>query len=163
MTIIFVAYLGLIYIDNYSQPWRMRETPAVRPYEEPILPMAAGTVPITGGEALYRASRGENLKSPLDSQNASIIEAGRSQYLLYCAQCHGKHHDGNGPVGQSFHPLPTDLRSKEVQALPAGVVFKEISYGIQKPDARQPALATTITVLDRWRIVTYVKSLGLRQ
>jgi hypothetical protein len=163
LTIISVAYLGLVYIDNYFQPWRMRETPAVRPHEEPILIMPQGLTPIEGGEELYKATRGEELKSPLDSQNPTAIKAGRRQYFLYCAQCHGKYHDGNGPVGQSFQPLPTDLRSKEVQSLPEGVVFKEISYGIQKPDARQPALATTIAVLDRWRIVTYVKSLGPRQ
>jgi hypothetical protein len=163
LTIISVAYLGLVYIDNYFQPWRMRETPAVRPHEEPILIMPQGLVPIEDGEELYRATRGEDLKSPLDPRNPTTIEAGRRQYFLYCAQCHGKYHDGNGPVGQSFHPLPTDLQSKEVQSLPVGVIFKEISYGIQKPDARQPALATTIAVLDRWRIVTYVKSLGPRQ
>ena len=75
--------------------------------------------------------------------------------------CHGPNHDGKGTVGQSFSPLPTDIRSAKVQALPDGVHFKEISYGI--PDGRQPALATTITVLDRWRIVAYVKSLGVRK
>ena len=163
LTIISVAYLGLLYIDNYFQPWRMRETPAVRPHEEPILSMSQGLVPTKGGEAFYRAARGEDLKSPLDSRDPTTIEAGRSQYFLYCAQCHGRYHDGNGPVGQSFHPLPSDLRSKDVQSTPDGVFFKEISYGIQKPDARQPPLATTISVLDRWRIVAYVKSLGTRQ
>jgi mono/diheme cytochrome c family protein len=158
-----VAYYSLVYIDNDAQPWRMRETPAVRPYEEPMLRMQQGLVPTDGGEALYRAARGEDLKSPLQTNDAAVIAAGGTQYLLYCAQCHGKYHDGNGPVGQSFHPLPTDLRGKKVQSLLEGVLFKEISYGLEKPHARQPALATTISILDRWRIVGYVKSLGPRQ
>jgi hypothetical protein len=64
-------------------------------------------------------------------------------------------------VGQSFDPLPTDLRSVKVQTLPEGVLFKEISYGV--PNGRQPPLATTIEVMDRWRIVAYVKSLGVRK
>jgi len=64
-------------------------------------------------------------------------------------------------VGQSFHPLPTDLRSPKVQSLSEGVFFKEISYGI--PGGRQPPLATTIDPLDRWRIIAYVKSLGVRK
>jgi hypothetical protein len=41
-----------------------------------------------------------------------------------------------------------------------GNIFKDISYGV--PKGRQPPLATTIQVIDRWRIVAYVKSLGLR-
>jgi hypothetical protein len=41
------------------------------------------------------------------------------------------------------------------------VLFKEISYGI--PGGRQPALATTVAVNDRWHAIAYVKSLGQRQ
>jgi hypothetical protein len=52
------------------------------------------------------------------------------------------------------------LRSPKVQATSNGALFREISYGI--PDGRQPALATTITVSDRWQIIAYVKSLGTR-
>jgi mono/diheme cytochrome c family protein len=88
------------------------------------------------------------------------LEAGEALYATYCAQCHGRHHDGNGTVGQSFSPLPTDLRSPKVQEADAGRIFKEISYGI--PGGRQPPLATTIEVQDRWRIVAYLKSLGTR-
>jgi hypothetical protein len=61
-------------------------------------------------------------------------------------------------VGQSFHPLPTDLRSAKVQSLSEGAFFKEISYGI--PGGKQPPLATTIDPLDRWCIIAYVQSLG---
>jgi hypothetical protein len=64
-------------------------------------------------------------------------------------------------VGQSFHPLPGDLQSARVQSLPQGTLFKEISYGV--PNGRQPALSTTIEMMDRWRIIAYVKSLGLRK
>ncbi len=80
--------------------------------------------------------------------------------MYYCVHCHGRHHDGLGTVGQSFAPLPGDLRSARVQTLPAGRIFHEISYGI--PDGRQPALATTISLTDRWRIIAFVKSLGVR-
>jgi len=64
-------------------------------------------------------------------------------------------------VGQSFDPLPSDLQSDKVQSLPQGTLFKEISYGV--PNGRQPALDTTIEVIDRWRIIAYVKSLGSRK
>ncbi|MGD8228515.1 MAG: c-type cytochrome [Desulfobacteraceae bacterium] len=156
-----VAYEALTFIDNEFMPGRMRETPAVRPYEKPLLIMEQGVIPFEGGEAVYKAADGKRLKSPFLRGDANTAKRGETLYFTYCAQCHGKFHDGNGTVGQSFHPLPTDLRSVKVQTLPEGVLFKEISYGV--PSGRQPPLATTIEVMDRWRIVAYVKSLGVRR
>ncbi|HVO84082.1 MAG TPA: c-type cytochrome [Syntrophobacteria bacterium] len=161
---VLVAVSGVIlllqYIDNYAAAGRMRETPGMRPHEEPTRPMEAGIVPFSGGEALFRATPADELVSPLQLNDPAVIEMGGKLYGIYCAQCHGPNHDGNGTVGQSFAPLPTDLRSAKVQSLFPGAHFKEISYGI--PDGRQPALATTIAVPDRWRIVAFVKSLGRR-
>ncbi len=156
-----VAYEALIYYDNAFRYGRMRETPAVRPLEEPLLPMEPGLVPVNGEDALLRATPGEKLRLPFSMGSLTAIEAGEPLYFTYCAQCHGKYHDGNGTVGQSFHPLPTDLRSTKVQDQPEGIIFKEISYGV--PDGRQPPLATTIRIDDRWRIIAYIKSLGPRK
>jgi mono/diheme cytochrome c family protein len=161
--VLFVATAALIalrYIDDYAAAGRMRETPAVWPHEQPIPPMEAGIVAVSGGEALFRATPADKLVIPLNLNDLTVIETGGKLYLTYCAQCHGTNYDGNGTVGQSFHPLPTDLRSAKVQSLSPGASFKEISYGM--PKGRQPALATTIAVLDRWRIVAFVKTLGLR-
>ena len=158
--VVLAAYHLLIYYDNNFRYGRMRETPAVRPYEEPLLVKEAGLVPVNGGEAIYRVSAGIDLQSPVDMAQPAVIERGKAVYLIYCAQCHGHNQDGKGTVGQSFAPLPTDLRSVEVQNSPAGVLFKNVSYGV--PDGRQPPLHATITVEDRWKVVAYVKSLGLR-
>jgi mono/diheme cytochrome c family protein len=156
----FVAIQALNLFDLYF-PWgRMWETPAVKPHEEPLLVMPAGSVPLDGGEALYRAAADAELSYPFSPRDPAMIAAGEVLYASYCAQCHGPYHDGNGTVGQSFSPLPTDLRSPLVQDAEPGLIFKEISYGV--PGGRQPPLATTIEVQDRWRIVAYVKSLGLR-
>jgi len=138
----------------------MRETPAVRPYEEPLLKMEAGLVPINGGEAVYRTTAGIDLIAPITMEDATVIARGKAVYLTFCAQCHGYNHDGNGTVGQSFKPLPADLRSPKVQATFEGELFKSISYGI--PGGRQPALETTVTIDDRWHVVAFVKSLGTR-
>jgi mono/diheme cytochrome c family protein len=159
--LLVVGVLVLRHIDDYADVWRMRETPAVRPHEEPLLIMEEGVVPFSGAEAILRTTQAEKLQSSLNLKDPVVIEAGKTLYFNFCYQCHGPNHDGNGTVGQSFSPLPTDIRSAKIQALPAGVHFKEISYGV--PDGRQPALATTIPVLDRWRIVAYVKSLGVRK
>jgi len=159
--VLSTAYGALVYYDNNFKYGRMWETPQVRPHEEPILEMAKGVVPFGGGEALYRNAKGEDLTSPVNRSHPEVIASGRKSYLTYCIQCHGKYHDGMGTVGQSFAPLPGDLRSKKVQNMHEGLLFKEISFGI--PGGRQPALATTIEPMDRWRIIAYVKSLGTRK
>ncbi len=158
--VLYGAYEALIYYDNNFRYGRMRETPAVRPMEDPLFNMEAGIVPINAGEAIYRATPGVDLESPLDATDPSVIARGKAVYLTYCAQCHGYNYDGNGTVGQSFHPLPTDLRSPEVQTKVNGELFKSVSYGV--PGGRQPALDTTITIDDRWHVIAFVKSLGNR-
>jgi mono/diheme cytochrome c family protein len=159
--VILVVYHLLIYYDNNFPYGRMWETPAVRPHEEPLLVMEAGTVSLNGGEEIYKATPEGALISPLIKGNSLDIEIGKKGYFNYCAQCHGTSHDGKGTVGQSFAPLPTDLRSKKVQETSEGKMFKEISYGV--PDGRQPPLSTTIAALERWQIIAYVKSLGVRK
>ncbi len=163
LSVLLVAYWAIIGIDKYLTVGRMWETPGVKPHEEELLIMGKRLVPFEGGEEIFRATKGEELKSPLQRGDPTNLALGKTLYFTFCAQCHGKYYDGNGPVGQSFNPLPTDLRSPKVQSLPEGVIFKVISYGIPKPDNRQPPLATTIDVLDRWRIIAHVKSQGPRE
>ena len=158
--VLYGAYEALMYYDNNFRYGRMRETPAVRPHEEPLFNMEAGIIPVGSGEAIYRVTPGVDLKSTLNATDPSVIARGKAVYLTYCAQCHGYNYDGNGTVGQSFHPLPTDLRSSEVQSTPEGELFKTVSYGI--PGKRQPALQTTVTIDDRWHVIVFMKSLGLR-
>jgi mono/diheme cytochrome c family protein len=156
----YVAYEALMYYDNNFRYGRMRETPAVRPHEDPLLKMEAGIVPVNGGEAIYRATAAADLISPLDIAQTDVLTRGKSVYLTYCAQCHGYNYDGQGTVGQSFQPLPADLRSSQVQPKLDGELFKSVSYGI--PGGRQPALHSTITIDDRWHVIAFVKSLGNR-
>ena len=159
--VLTAVYAVITLYDENMRVGRMWETPAVRPHEQQLLIMEPGVVPFGGGEVEYRNAKGEDLVSPFKNNESKIVASGKSLYFTYCAQCHGKYHDGNGTVGQSFHPLPGDLQSDKVQSLPQGILFKEISYGV--PNGRQPALATTIDVMDRWRIIAYVKSLGIRK
>ena len=159
--VVLLAYEALITYDENFRYGRMWETPAVRPHEELPLSMPKGTVPQQGGEELFKATLAEHFKSPVAMSDQEQMQLGKVLYSKFCAQCHGKNYDGNATVGQSFHPLPMDLRSPKVQSLLEGTFFKEISYGI--PDGRQPPLATTIDPLDRWRIIAYVKSLGTRK
>jgi mono/diheme cytochrome c family protein len=156
-----VVYGVLTLYDETMQVGRMWETPAIRPHEEPIPVMAGGIVPFEGGEAFYRVADPDAIQAPVSSDRNQTIAQGSQGYQYFCIHCHGGHYDGMGTVGQSFAPLPSDLRSAKVQAMTPGRLFYEISYGI--PDGRQPALDTTIDIAERWQIVAYVKSLGVRK
>ena len=155
------AYHLLVLYDNSFRYGRMRETPAVRPHEEPIPAMQAGVVPVGGGEAVFRAPPAAALRSPFAPGDEKAVGRGRAGYFTFCSQCHGPAFDGDGTVGQSFVPPPTDLRAPKVQAAPAGELFKSVGYGV--PGGRQPALDTTIGVNDRWSVVAFVQSLGVRR
>lgn len=164
--LMIIATIGLVgwgvitLYDENLKMGRMWETPAIKPHEQPLPEMAKHTIPFDGGEALYRQADPSTLQATFDMSQPEAIAAGKVGYQYFCIQCHGKHYDGNGTVGQSFAPLPGDLRSAKVQSLLPGQVFYEISYGI--PGGRQPALATTIAVHERWQIVAYIQSLGVR-
>ncbi|MFH1487838.1 MAG: cytochrome c [Pseudomonadota bacterium] len=159
--VVLLAYEGLILYDNHFRYGRMWETPAVRPLEIPALPVPAGVVPFEGGEELLKLTPAQDIKSPLKRDDPEKLRLGEARYFTFCAQCHGKDFDGKGTVGQSFHPPLPDLKSREVQSLSEGVLFKRISYGT--PNGRQPPLATTIDLADRWRIIAFIQSLGERR
>lgn len=148
------AYGALIYYDNNFKYGRMRETPAVKPHEDPIPNMDEGVVPVHGGEALFRHGKGEALSSPLKCDAPKTLAAGKRAYFTYCVPCHGRYLDGLGTVGQSFYPLPTNLKSPEVLNQDDASLFYTIGFG-QK---RMPALATTIAVNDRWAVIHYVRA-----
>jgi mono/diheme cytochrome c family protein len=158
---LLVVYTGITLYDANMKVGRMWETHAVKPHEAPLLVMPAGIVPFNGGEAFYRNAAAEELQPPFSLNASETVAQGKLAYGYYCVQCHGKFHDGNGTVGQSFSPLPGDLRSERVQQLSDGLFFKEISYGI--PNGRQPPLDTTLSVNERWQVIGYIKSLGPRQ
>ena len=157
VVVIFVVYEVLILYDNNFRYGRMWETHAVRPLEWPVMAMPEGAVAVDGADALLRRTPPELILPTVEMKDPETIKLGKTLYFTYCAQCHGENFDGNGTVGQSFHPPLPDLRSTRVQSLTEGVLFKEISYG--KPDGRQPPLATTIALSDRWRIIAFIQSL----
>lgn len=158
--VVLIAWGTITLYDENLQVGRMWETPAIRPHEKPLPVMANVSVPIVEGEIFYRKADPQTLTAPFSLNDPAAIKNGQQGYVYYCIQCHGRHHDGNGTVGQSFAPLPGDLRSTRVQSMPAGQMFHEISFGL--PDGRQPPLASTISSENRWQIIAFVKSLGVR-
>jgi mono/diheme cytochrome c family protein len=156
-----IAVGGITLYDETLQVGRMWETPAIKPHEQPM-PVSAGlSIPTAHGEVMYRTADPDKLAAPFDLSDPHHIASGETAYRYYCVHCHGTHYDGYGTVGQSFFPAPGDLRSARIQNMADGRIFHEISYGIA--GGRQPALATTIAIEERWQIVGFIKSLGVSQ
>jgi mono/diheme cytochrome c family protein len=133
---------------------RMKEQESVNTYETRLPEMPAGAIPVEGGLQMVRAAAPETLRNPLPFDKATVSR-GEAEYGHFCAMCHGARADGQGTVGQSFYPLPANLRSPEIQRQSDGQLFLVISFG----GRRSPPLAHTIAESDRWAIIHYVRSL----
>ena len=134
---------------------RMNDQESVRTYEAEPPEMPAGTIPTGGGYEVLKTANPEVLRNPLPSTQ-EVVEKGRTGYGYFCVICHGPEADGNGTVGQSFAPLPTNLKNPYVQKQSDGVLFYRITIGYK----RHPPLSDTISEEDLWAIITYIRSLA---
>ena len=142
-----VALFGCYYSE-------MRDDEAVQAYNQEFPQMPKKAIPIDGGNWVEREANPMELENPL-SDNTRMITWGYERYHFYCVQCHGPKLDGNGTVGQSFAPLPTDLKSSKVHDLSDGEIFYQIRFGFN----RHPALYATVTDDETWAIVRYMRSM----
>jgi len=136
---------------------RMSDQESFRPYEARMPGVVPGAVPSGEGEERYKSAPLGSLENPLPAAG-DVIAAGELAYGYFCIQCHGSEYNGDGTVGQSFAPLPTDLRSPYIQQMSADELFRSISYGIQ----RHPPMWYTVSAEDRWSLIRWIQSLGVR-
>jgi len=134
---------------------RMSEQESIRPYEERMPPVVARAVPRDGGENAWRLAPPGTLTNPL-APAPEAVARGALCYGYFCIPCHGSRYSGEGTVGQSFNPLPADLRSAAVRARSDDELFRAIGYGF----GRHPPLAGTVSVEDRWHLILWIRSLG---
>ncbi len=135
---------------NYG---RMYDQDSIKTYEKKAETIDQRAVPITDGYDALALADPLSLKNPLSS-SADTINQGLVVYGYYCSQCHGPKLDGNGRVGQSFSPLPTDLRSPAVLSQDDGVIYARIRLGYK----RHPRLFSTVGPDDTWSIILYIRS-----
>ena len=146
-SLLFLLFCGCNYARMYDQE-------SVRTYETPLPAMPAGTIPIQGGTGPLKMAAAKDLRNPLP-RDPDSVEQGEQAYQYFCLQCHGPLADGNGIVGQSFAPLPTDLKGKAVQSQTDGELFIKISLGFR----RHPPLASTVSEEGRWAVVNFIRDL----
>ena len=153
--IIGAMLIALAYLISGCDYARMKDQDSVRTYKSEMPEPVEGTIPVNGGIAILKSQDPSKIRNPLVS-SPEILERGRTAYGYFCVMCHGSKFDGNGTVGQSFSPLPTDLLSAYVRDQTDGVLFYRISLGYK----RHPPLASTVDENDRWAIITYIRSLN---
>lgn len=151
------AGLALALLSGGCNYARMNDDEALQTHEAALPPLPKGTVPAAGGVEGVRTADPKTLRSPL-APSPRVLEQGRAAYGHYCVHCHGPKGDGNGTVGQSFAPLPTDLSGPAVRGQTDGELFAKVSLGFR----RHPPLADTVSEEDRWAVIAWLRTLRPR-
>lgn len=125
-----------------------------RDYQRVAPPPPPGTVSV-GHVAPPSATERAALKNPLQPTAANLA-AGGIYYQYYCVFCHGETGAGNGPVGQSYTPVPTDLRLAKIRSYGDGDLLRRMLTGI----GHEPVLARVVPQEHRWHLALYVRSLA---
>ncbi len=149
-----LSVMGLAFVSGCDYA-RMKDQESVRTYKEEIPEMDGRTIPSSGGYEVLKHADTAGLRNPLPMSDGSRAQ-GKEAYSYFCVHCHGITGDGNGTVGQSFSPLPTDLRSPSVQSQTDGELYAKTMLGFR----RHPPLYTTVSERDCWAIINYVRSLS---
>jgi copper transport protein len=92
--------------------------------------------------------------------NEASISAGQQLYLANCLPCHGLSGKGDGPVGITLNPRPSDLSQHAVPGVHTdGQLYEWITYGY--PGSVMPAFKAKLSDEQRWHLVNYLRE-GLR-
>jgi mono/diheme cytochrome c family protein len=149
-----LAGLGLFSSVLYKGP-RMRTQPHLRAYQMIQPPPVDGAVPVNLPEQLPTAESAASVRNPLPDTEENR-RRGLIYYQYYCVFCHGKEGAGNGPVGESYTPVPADLRSARIAGYSDGVFLRAMLTGI----GHEPVLERVVPPRHRWYLVRYVRTLG---
>jgi mono/diheme cytochrome c family protein len=86
-----------------------------------------------------------------------ILEHGREQFDIYCAECHGRSGQGNGIVPQRGFPAPPSYDIPRLRAAAPGYFYHVITqgYGVMF------SYANRVNTDDRWAIAAYIRVLQL--
>ncbi len=139
----------------FSGP-RMRVQPKLVPLQAQMPPLPQGIVPVSVElSAVPSVQAAVQLRNPLPDTDHTR-QTGRVYYGYYCAFCHGQTGRGDGPVGNSYTPVPTDLTLPRVQTLSDGALYRAMLTGI----GHEPVLDYVVDPNARWYIIRYVHTLS---
>lgn len=148
LALVAATGLAVLYL-MFSGP-RMRKQPKIVPLEAVMPALPEGTVPV----AWNQRPNLESARNPVPDTEATR-RIGQAYYADYCAFCHGKAGHGDGPVGRSYVPTPTDLTGPAVQGLSDGALYQGMLIGV----GHTPVLDYVIDPNAPWYIMHYLRTL----
>lgn len=156
--LLMVLGAGLIFYFVFFTTPRMRLQPSIRAFEALMPEAPAESVPL---EQLDPLSGLASFAVPEWSPAARLQNIGRGAvyYGYYCLFCHGERGDGEGPVGQSYMPRPTDLRSARLGQLPDGELLRAMLLGT----GHQPVLNRVVPPGAYAPLLLYVRVLAEKE
>ena len=87
----------------------------------------------------------------------ALLRVGGERFEIFCAACHGAAGWGGSVVATNMQPpRPPSLHSPRVQAMPAGMLYRQIARG----GVRMPSYAAELSVPERWAVVAFVQRLA---
>lgn len=149
-----LALAGAALVSLSSCGPHMAKQLSIKPYEQEMPPVPAGTVPRGGSDRLPSAEEAASLTSPLEV-TPELVAQGELYYGYYCAMCHGPDGLGRTPVGEAYDPRPAVLTDGRVQELKDGQLYRAMLLG----KGHEPVLQSTVPVERRWPIVAFVRAL----
>src|ERR1035437_9661035 len=96
----------------------------------------------------------DTIKNPL-KDNIKAADEGKKLYAQNCGVCHGDKGRGDGIAAAGLNPKPADHTSEKVQKQSDGAIFWKMTAG-RPPMA---SYATTLSVVQRWQLVNYIRTL----
>lgn len=96
-------------------------------------------------------------RKTVDTAADASANAGRGIFTANCAACHGMEGLGNGPNAISLEKKPPNFTRPFYKQYPDDFWFYRISEGV--PGTRMPRWGETLTEMQRWYLVAYLKTL----
>jgi high-affinity iron transporter len=94
------------------------------------------------------------------SGSAGAVAEGQGVFLAHCAGCHGAAGDGHGALApELLSPIPDLSQPGRLAGRSDEELFATVSEGIH--GAAMPAFARTLTEVERWRAVAFLRLLSL--
>ena len=97
----------------------------------------------------------ELVKNPFSGNNEAV-KSGEIIFKQTCVMCHGEFGLGNGIAGQTLIKKPANLSSKRFQNQSDSRIFWKITNGY----ATMPSFEATLTEMQRWELVNYIRTLN---
>jgi len=162
MKVFSVALVAALGLGVSSQPFscypRMRDQPSIKPFERAMPPMPDHLAPFAGPSPVT-PTREQLARRPNPVKPTSeAVSLGRIYYGYYCAMCHGQGGAGDGLVGVSYVPAPTDLTSARVQHMSDGM----LAWAMVAGAGHEPVLESTVPLDRRWHIALFLRTFAHR-